>query len=510
MEEEKKNPGTRWGRWGLLVPAFMVFSHSLEAQVVMGPPVSDSLNAHLAKGFDYQPIQVTHIVFDHDDSYAIHLRKNYSTPIPKPEWVRNTRSGAALYVEKTPVEILARFEAYPTVDSAYIWASEEAVLGGTEGQWVYFSDGVSDPEYYSFFTIDAAPGGLGRHSWDWHWKALISPGDIIWDLNVSGSHEIYTVLKHPGLPWEIEQENNQNPWTDALDLVIQNIQATTVEEVLDEITAACFDRPCFEYDIWWGAACYIYGGWNFDLTLFIDDMVSQHDPRIGNCYDGAAIVHTLADLLGAHTYFVFSEPFGYLNCIDPIGRGEDYSNNPFHEGFFGRDDPMVYQDGTSNTCNRSSFGNHAFAATQPGSNGIIWDATMCVDIDRNPDTSVRFPPDGGYTSTNLTYTKLTDTTQNWMVNEWIGMYLNPNTNERTPEPYVEYRITGNTETMITVESGSNMTQYADPGDNYWIRDPADPDVDIIRLTGFEWSAYDAMTVDGGSAAVPFSISITLR
>jgi hypothetical protein len=488
----------------------MFLANSLEAQERTVDFFADSAYAYPAEFSEFEPIRVTHIYFDHDYSEAIHLRKNYTTPIPKPEWVLGERSGAALYVQNNPVEILARFESFPGVDSAYIWAEGDSVLGGTEGQWVHFTNRVSDPEYYSFSTNYSTPSELGHYSWDWHWKSSSGSDKAVMELNVSGSHEIYTILKDPGLPWEIDQENNQNPWTDALDLVIHDTEAATAKEVLDAITMATFDRPCFEYDIWGGAPCYIIGSWNFNLTLFISDMVSQRDPRVGNCYDGAAIVHTLADLLGAHTYFVYSNPFGYLNCIDPIGRGEDYSNNPFHEGWFGRDDPVVYQDGTSSTCSRSSFGNHAFAATQPGYNGVIWDATMCVDIDGNTDTSVKFPPDGGYTSTNLTTTTLTDATQNWIIDEWVGMYLNPNTNENSPDPYREYLITGNTQTVITVQAGSNMTGYAGQGDNYWIRDLEDPEVDIIRLTGFEWPDYNDMTVDDGSAAVPYSISITLR
>ncbi len=489
---------------------FAILFHRAGAQEVPWFSSLDSSFILPADVVEYEPIRVTHIYFDHDNSEAVYLRENYTTPIPKPEWVMGERSGAALYVQNKPVEIMARFEAYPGVDSAYIWAEGDSVLGGTEGRWVHFTNRVSDPEYYSFMTDYPAPSGLGHYRWHWRWKTSPSFGNVVMDLNVSGPHEIYTILKNPGLPWEIDEENNQNPWTDALDLLIHDVEASSVEEVLDEITVMTFDRPCFEYDIWNGAPCYIQGYWNFNLTLFISDMVNQHEPRVGNCYDGAAIVHTLSDLLGAHTYFVYSNPFGYLNCIDPIGREEDYANNPFHEGFFWRDDPVVYQDGTMSSCGRSSFGNHAFAATRPGADGVIWDATMCVDIDGNPDTSVKFPPDGGYTSTHLTNTTLTDATQSWIANEWVGMLLNPNTNENSPDPYKEYRITGNTGTVITVEAGSNMTQFAGPGDNYWIRDPEYPEVDIIRLTGIEWPDYNDMTVDGGSAAVPYSISITLR
>jgi hypothetical protein len=454
-------------------------------------------------------VRVTHIHFDYESSGAIHLRKSYTTPIPKPEWVKDQRSGAALYVQGSTVGILARFEAPEVVDSAYIWAEGGPPLEGLAGRWVAFTGGVSDPEYVEFPAEAPVPAGLGHYTWSWQWKMSSVPGGRVKTINVSGPHEIYSILATPGLPWEIEMPSTRNPWTDALDLVLEHVGATHPTGVLDQVTAWCFDRPCFEYDIWTGAAYYC-SGWNFNLSLFIQDMVEQQDPKVGNCYDGAAIVHTLADLLGAQTRYVWSNPFGYLNCIDPIGRGEDYSNNPFHESSYYRDDPVTYQDGTSGSCGRSSFGNHAFAATQPGPFGVIWDATMCVDADANRDTPVQFPPDGGYRSSGLTETSLTDTTQNWIVDQWAGMYLNPNTNEQYPEPYREFLITGNTETVITVSEGSDMTPYADAGDHYWIRDPENPEVDIMRLRGYPWSAYEAMTVDdGGNAATPSEITIGL-
>ncbi len=453
-------------------------------------------------------VRVTHIQFDHSGSEALPLRVDYTTPIQKPEWVMDERSGAALFVQNSPVEFLARFEGPENLDSAYIWAETGDPPGDISGSWISFSNGVSDPEYSTFSTETAAPAGLGHHTWTWQWYMDTGNGPVR-VLNASGPHEIYTILAEPGLPWSMNPGNTHNPWTDALDLALEEVEAMTVAGVLEDITAYCFDRPCFEYDIWSGAPCYI-SGWNFNLTLFINDMETGHDPRVGCCYDGAAIVHTLADILGAHTHFVWSNPFGYLNCIDPIGRGEDYANNPFHENYYYRDDPITYQDGSSSSCGRSAFGNHAFAASQPGIFGIIWDATMCVDVDVNRDTSVDFPPDGGYTSTDLTALTLTDTTQNWITDQWAGLYLNPNTNDQTPDPYLEYLIAGNTATTITVEDGSDMTLHADTGDCYWIRNPSAPAVDIVRLSGYHWMTYESMTRDGGSASEPEELSISLH
>jgi len=254
------------------------------------------------------PIEVTHIYFDFSGSEAIPLRENYSTPIPKPEWIKDSRSGACLFVQNSTIEISARFESPSDTDSAFIWAEAPAPPGDVEGQWVHFTNGVSDPDYYTFSTVSPAPVGLGYYTWDWQWKMYLAADGITRTLNVSGPHELYTILAVPGLPWVLNSGNTRNPWTRALDLVLTEIEAETVEEALDEVTRYCFDRPCFEYDIWSGAPCYISGYWNFNLSLFLQDMENQHDPRIGCCYDGAAIVHTLADLVGAQTPFRVVQP----------------------------------------------------------------------------------------------------------------------------------------------------------------------------------------------------------
>lgn len=162
-----------------------------------------SLEGGSPESLGASPVTVTHIYFDHSGSEAIHLRKDYSTTIPKPEWVMDERSGAALFIQNSPVVILARFEAPATVDSAYIWTQATGPLGKVKGQWVRFSGGVSDPEYYSFSTLHSTPAGLGRSTWSWQWKAGVLPDSTIGLMNISGPHKIYTILDEPGLPWEI-------------------------------------------------------------------------------------------------------------------------------------------------------------------------------------------------------------------------------------------------------------------------------------------------------------------
>jgi hypothetical protein len=80
-----------------------------------------------------------------------------------------------------------------------------------------------------------------------------------------------------------------------------------------------------------------------------------------------------ANALGCGATNTYVEPFGYLNCIMPIGRG--WTNNPFYEDTLYWDpNPIVpghwtWQEG------RSAFGNHAFARFN---NATIYDASVGI------------------------------------------------------------------------------------------------------------------------------------
>jgi hypothetical protein len=452
-------------------------------------------------------IRVSAIHFDHDGSEALPLRVNFSTTILKPEWVRDERSGACLFVQDRPVEILVRFEAPPWLDRAYFWAESDGPLGGVPGRMVEFTDGVSDPEFYAFTTERPAPAGLGVHTWDWQWKAArteASAATTFIPITRTGKHRLYTILDTPGKPWRVDMVGTQNPWTEALDVALQHTDATTEKGILEDMVRFCYERPCFQYDTWWGSPCYssvVGSTWRLNLSLLLADIRADRVPRTGCCYDGALIVLTFADLLGAkNKYLLSGQPytprvFGYLNAMDPIGRGQEESNNPFNSNYQVRSDPITYRDGTQSSCRRSAFSNHSFVGSQIGSAGIIWDATMASDVDSNPDTHVLFPPDGTWVSTGLTETVLTDDNASWNPGEWVGMLLNPNTNTVVPDPYVEYVIVDNTATTLTVAEGSNLLEYAAAGNHYWIRDPEAPQVDIRPLVALPWVRYEATTVD---------------
>lgn len=124
-----------------------------------------------------------------------------------------------------------------------------------------------------------------------------------------------------------------------------------------------------------------YTGWttqSFNLGYMISDLNSISSDIIVNCYDMGKAVDIMSRVLGCSTDYALSYPFGYLNCIKPIGRG--WANNPFYEAGSWSSNPIVGEDDDMYN-GRSFFGNHAFCEL----NSNIYDACLKVDTDSNPD-----------------------------------------------------------------------------------------------------------------------------
>ncbi|MBN1348186.1 hypothetical protein JXJ21_02135 [candidate division KSB1 bacterium] len=92
-------------------------------------------------------------------------------------------------------------------------------------------------------------------------------------------------------------------------------------------------------------------------------------------------VTTFGNAVGCGLVYKYAEPFGYVNCVKPIGRG--WSNNPFYANPSFWNDPVVGEDTGYNPPSekRSRFLRHAFGTI----GGAVYDACIKVDTDVNPD-----------------------------------------------------------------------------------------------------------------------------
>ena len=336
--------------------------------------------------YECVPIAVTHIKFDHttgsDSADGIDIRENDSTDITVPEWVKGGQNKPAAYKKSTSVTIKAKFYIRPTtITSAKIKATTtDSIFGNLGEQTVTFSNGVSD--YISFTPTNSTPSAIDKGTVTWQWKIrdIQGSGSPEYTFSSSGPHTIYTVLATPQAP-------QAEPWTEALDIACTKADGqTTAAAATRDIWDDFLNDAGGTYDTVRGASQYTGATTtSFNLTSWLANY-----PNIGtvNCYDMGKSVVVFANTLGCDTEYVFVYPFGYLNCIKPIGCG--WTNNPFNPS-----NPIV--DGDSY---RSGFGNHGFSRLS----GYIYDGSVGrVDIDNDPDYGPPFTEyelDGGETWTN--------------------------------------------------------------------------------------------------------------
>ncbi|KYK31230.1 MAG: hypothetical protein AYK19_04105 [Theionarchaea archaeon DG-70-1] len=326
-------------------------------------------------------IDIEAIKFNHDTSSltsdAMNIRKNKNEDVEIPEWKKGENdpkdSPAAYAIKETENEqitIEAKFTIDPpTIKQAKIKAEGGGILGKIEPTVVEFENGVSKPEYVSFELKNHTIGknGIVRKDIEWRWK-YICYCDIKWRDMRTTKHRIYVVLEEPPSPWMQAVASDKNPWTDALDkaCVIASGKKSKLA-ASTAITKHIYSKYGLAYDIWWGAGHYSSGYGNFDLTAWLNNFVNG---KIVNCYDCAASLAALGNVVGCDLTYQFHGPFGYLNIVVPIGRGR--CNNPFY-GSSGTK-PIMGKDDAS----RTYFGNHAYTKMDRK----VFDATMQGDYSR--------------------------------------------------------------------------------------------------------------------------------
>jgi hypothetical protein len=119
-------------------------------------------------------------------------------------------------------------------------------------------------------------------------------------------------------------------------------------------------------------------------TYALAQFLTKGNGETVNCYDLAASVTVLANLIGANAEYRYlgapggRRTFGYLNETSLIGRGQ--SNNPFFSSGGVDHNPVVGADSCFEDFvgvrrwARSFFGNHAFVLL--GSTAKVYDANV--------------------------------------------------------------------------------------------------------------------------------------
>lgn len=219
------------------------------------------------------------------------------------------------------------------------------------------------------------PGSVGIRSFSWDWYVTyidaVEFEEPLW-IGTSGDHEYYTVLAAPQAPMSV-------PWTEVVEYECDWASGlSNAGGAAGAIVQGLFNWG-LKYDITDGVPHFPEGAGsgnsNFYLTAFLQ---AKGTSSLCNCYDMGKAMKTFCNAIGCGTSYRYSSPFGYLNCIMPIGRV--WTNNPFYPNLSSPYNIPIVEEDLSYP-NRTKFGNHAFGSISDN----IYDACLKVDTDSNPD-----------------------------------------------------------------------------------------------------------------------------
>ncbi len=351
----------------------VVLDFDQDGQYTSGTDLIDGLDTI---GFTVSEIRVDTISFNYAGSGAVTIYDNSAgSNIAAPEYVSAGHViQPAAWVMNNAYSVEVTFKAVNTVNSAQCWAQGD--VGGLNSSATPVLVNFAGGSGQGAFTVNTVPTLVDKHliEWDWKYKNLNGAATAAVDMGATGDHIVYSVLAAPQAP-------QTAPWLDVLEIACDLAQnRNNASDATRDIWDDFYNNAGGSYDTVSGAPRYASSSWggNFDLTTWL---VNYDSSSIGivNCYDMAAGVLIFANALGCSAQYTYVGPFGYLNCVKPIGKG--WANNPFYDNSGYNSNPIVdgdwsYADG------RSSFGNHAFTRV---ANNIYDGSGGQVDVDSDPD-----------------------------------------------------------------------------------------------------------------------------
>jgi hypothetical protein len=346
-------------------------------------------------------LELKTIEFNHNKSSAsnsaMNIRRNKDYEVLTPEYdvgkmTKPKNFCAAYAIAETAnqkVVIRVKFSNLSSVIKTYeVQATGGGIMGKLDPILVAFSGTkevtVNIPLSHRTFQK------VGRHDITWEWKYR-EVGSAQWLKLAITTHRIYLVLAIPPLPWTQKFADKRNPWTDLLDECCVIAEGSTnTDMAIKTIVKKIYTAYKLRYDIMKGEDRYTptAGGkyWSFRLTKWIDYVLHGNAPNLSgdggsfcpdtsevykwflivNCFDCAASLSLMAKVVGVPADYYFHNKFGYLNYVEPIGRGK--CNNPFYKC----ESKNAIKPQTAISPNRTYFGCHAYTKLS----GKCYDACM--------------------------------------------------------------------------------------------------------------------------------------
>jgi hypothetical protein len=193
------------------------------------------------------------------------------------------------------------------------------------------------------------------------WK--IKHGSDLYELANITPVILFIIFNKPSKPWTAT--GAKSIWVEALRFVFTRIGINYLKSkrsAIGAITSYLHSDYGLEYDVKYGG--HKYGVWTagsgtFELTNYL-----KKTSTTVNCYDQAAAVKVLSNVVGIGAKYQYMWRFGYINKTNLVGVGP--CNNPFFKNVWYSSKLVTAVDDPK----RSAFGNHAFVEY----GGKIYDA----------------------------------------------------------------------------------------------------------------------------------------
>ncbi len=289
---------------------------------------------------------------------ALHIRRNQDFEIQWPEYKSGDpgempESYVAYSITETDgqeVFILAGFEDLSSTNTIYeVKADGGGILGPLNAMQLTFDAGKTRATL-RFLLHRRTFEQIGKYDVTWNW-CYRKQGEIKWQTLGSTRHRIFLTFAYPEVPWSREAYHRFAPWVELLDICCEIAQGAKDDiSAASQITRAINSQYNLRYDIISGAPRYVYTIDKdnqpvsvFDIVNWINHVLKSRAPSeilflpgtpeehkhylIIGCQDTATALAIMSSIIGVKAEVAYHTHFGYLNFVEPIGRGK--CNSPY-------------------------------------------------------------------------------------------------------------------------------------------------------------------------------------
>lgn len=243
---------------------------------------------------------------------AINIRKNWLEEVTIPEWQKGERSYPAAYIMDMAITLKANFYAAECVKNVKIFAKDKNSHFTTKSVPVWFASGES--YLYTFGILKRTPDKVRSFSLELQWYCERINRSKTQKKHIATSiNKIFIVLDEPPCPWA--RTGQLEPWSDVLNYsCCWAAGENTSKDAAEKITRSLYSEIGGKYQS--DPQYTSISSETFNLEYFLNNI-----PYIKgvNCWDMGESLVTFSNSVGCELLYRYSDPFGKLNPVIPIG-----------------------------------------------------------------------------------------------------------------------------------------------------------------------------------------------